>query len=139
MSSDGQAIIGDNGYISVASGEAYTASGLTGSVTLAGSTSVAPVMEKLADAYKAINSGVSVEIQQSGSSAGISSAIDGVCDFGMSSRELKESEAAELTCVKIATDGIAVIVNKANSINSLTSEQVKSIYLGETTEWSTVS
>jgi ABC-type phosphate transport system, periplasmic component len=139
LSSDGQAVVSDNGYINVTENAAYTASGLTGTLTLAGSTSVSPLMEKLADAYKALNAGVTIEIQQTGSSAGITSATEGVCDFGMSSRELKDSEAAELTSVEIATDGIAVIVNKQNGINGLTSDQVKSIYLGETTEWSAVS
>ncbi|MPM40802.1 Phosphate-binding protein PstS 2 [bioreactor metagenome] len=95
-------------------------------------------MEKLADAYKALNPNVTVEIQQTGSGAGITSAIDGVCDFGMSSRELKESEAAELKSVEMALDGIAVVVNKENPIENITSEQIKSIYLGETTDWSAI-
>lgn len=139
LSSDGQKIISDNGYISVAdSAEAYKASGLSGKLVLAGSTSVSPVMEKLADAYKALNPNVSVEIQQTGSGAGITSAIDGVCDFGMSSRELKESEAAELKSQEIALDGIAVIINKDNPTDNLTSEQIKSIYLGETTDWTAI-
>ena len=138
MSADGQAIIAEEGYISVADGEAYTASGLTGKLVLAGSTSVSPVMEVLADAYKAINPDVTIEIQQTGSGAGITSAIEGVCDFGMSSRELKDSEKAELTSTQIAMDGIAVIVNNANPVNELTSDQIKSIYLGEITDWSEI-
>ncbi|MEA4973075.1 MAG: substrate-binding domain-containing protein [Candidatus Metalachnospira sp.] len=139
LSSDGQKLISDNGYISIAeNAEAYKASGLSGKLVLAGSTSVSPVMEKLADAYKALNPNVTVEIQQTGSGAGITSAIDGVCDFGMSSRELKESEAAELKSVEMALDGIAVVVNKENPIENITSEQIKSIYLGETTDWSAI-
>jgi len=139
LSSDGQKIISDNGYITVAdNAQAYTASGLSGKLVLAGSTSVSPVMEKLADAYKALNPNVTIEIQQTGSGAGITSAIDDVCDFGMSSRELKESEAAELVTSKIAMDGIAVIVNNANPVDDISSEQIKSIYLGETTDWSQI-
>ncbi len=135
MSADGQKIIGDEGYISVEEGEAYTASGLSGKIVLAGSTSVAPVMEGLADAYKALNPDVTIEIQQTGSGSGITSAIEGVCDFGMSSRELKDSEKAELTSTQIAMDGIAVVVNNANTVENLSSETIKGIYLGEITDW----
>ena len=139
LSADGQAIISENGYISVSdSAEAYTASGLSGKLVLAGSTSVSPVMEKLADAYKALNPDVTIEIQQTGSGAGITSAIEGVCDFGMSSRELKESEAAELKADQIALDGIAVIVNNENPTDDISSENIKNIYLGEITNWEDV-
>ena len=139
LSSDGQSIIAENGYISVDdSAEAYTASGLSGKLVLAGSTSVSPVMEKLADAYKALNPDVTIEIQQTGSGAGITSAIEGVCDFGMSSRELKESEAAELKADQIALDGIAVIVNNENPTDDISSENIKNIYLGEVTNWEDV-
>lgn len=138
MSDDGQAIIGEEGYISVVEGNTYEASGLSGKIVLAGSTSVAPVMEVLADAYKALNPDVTIEIQQTGSGAGITSATEGVCDFGMSSRELKDSEAAELASTQIAMDGIAVIVNNENTLDDITSEQIKSIYLGETTDWADV-
>lgn len=138
LSDDGQAIIGEEGYISVAEGNTYEASGMSGKIVLAGSTSVAPVMEVLADAYKALNPDVTIEIQQTGSGAGITSAIEGVCDFGMSSRELKDSEAAELASTQIAMDGIAVIVNNGNTLDDITSEQIKSIYLGETTDWSEI-
>lgn len=138
LSDEGQTIINDEGYISIAEGETYTASGLSGTITLAGSTSVSPVMEVLADAYKELNPDVTIEIQQTGSSAGITSAIEGVCDFGMSSRELEDSEASKLACVAIAQDGIAVIVNKDNETTNLTSEQVKNIYLGQITDWSEV-
>ncbi len=138
MSDDGQKIINDEGYISVEEGNTYEASGLSGKIVLAGSTSVSPVMEVLADAYKALNPGVTIEIQQTGSGAGITSAIEGVCDFGMSSRELKDSEAAELASTQIAMDGIAVIVNNENTLDDITSEQIKSIYLGETTDWADI-
>ena len=135
MSADGQKIIGEEGYISVADGEAYAASGLSGKLVLAGSKSLAPVMEVLADAYKALNPDVTIEIQQTGSGSGITSAIEGVCDFGMSSRELKDSEKAELTSTQIAMDGIAVVVNNANTVEDLSSETIKGIYLGEITDW----
>lgn len=137
LSTDGQAVVDEKGYISVTQGEAYKASGQTGTLTIAGSTSVAPLMEVLADKYMALNSGVKIEIQQSGSSAGITSAIEGVCQIGMASRELKDSETAKgVTATKIAMDGIAVIVNKDNSYSELTSDQIRKIYTGETTQWS---
>ena len=137
LSTDGQAVVDEKGYISVTQGEAYKASGQTGTLTIAGSTSVAPLMEVLADKYMALNSGVKIEIQQSGSSAGITSAVEGVCQIGMASRELKDSETAKgVTATKIAMDGIAVIVNKDNSCSELTSDQIRKIYTGETTQWS---
>ena len=135
MSTQGQAIIEKEGYISVESTSEYQSSSLSGTVTLAGSTSVAPVMNVIADEYKKLNPQVKVEIQESGSSAGIQSAISGAVDIAMSSRELKEDEAKTLKAEKIALDGIAVIVNKSNSISNLTSDQVKAIYTGEITAW----
>lgn len=138
LSDDGQAIVSEK-YITVGGSGAYTASGLSGKVTLAGSTSVAPLMDELAATYKELNPDVVIEIQQSGSGAGIQSAIEGVCDIGMSSRELKDSEKeAGLTPTVMALDGIAVIVNKDNSIGTLSSEQIQSIYIGETTSWADV-
>ena len=135
LSDDGQAIVSEK-YITIGGNGAYTASGLSGKVTLAGSTSVSPLMDELAAAYKALNPDVVIEIQQSGSGAGIQSAIEGVCDIGMSSRELKDSEKeAGLTPTVMALDGIAVIVNKDNSVDALSSEQIQSIYIGETTSW----
>lgn len=137
MSSDGQAIIEEEGYIMTnENAEAYTASGLSGTITLAGSTSVSPVMEVLADKYKELNSGVTIEIQQTGSGAGIQSTIEGVCDIGMASRELEEEEASEgLESQVIALDGIAVIVNSDNSVEDLTTEQIMKIFTGEITNW----
>lgn len=138
LSDDGQAIVSEK-YITIGGNGAYTASGLSGKVTLAGSTSVSPLMDELAAAYKALNPDVTIEIQQSGSGAGIQSAIEGVCDIGMSSRELKDSEKeAGLTPTVMALDGIAVIVNKDNSVDALSSEQIQSIYVGETTFWADV-
>ena len=140
LSSEGQSIIENDGYISVAGDNAYTSSEPSGKITVAGSTSVGPVMEKLADAYMELNSGVTVEIQQTGSGAGITSTIEGACDIGMSSRELKQEELDKgLTPTQIAMDGIAVIVNKDNEVSELTSEQIKSIYVGETTDWNDIN
>ena len=140
MSSDGQAIIEEEGYIMTdENAPAYEASGLTGTITLAGSTSVSPVMEVLADEYKALNSGVTIEIQQTGSGAGIQSTIEGVCDIGMASRALEDEEAAEgLESQTIALDGIAVIVNNDNAVEDLTTEQIMNIFIGEITNWSEV-
>lgn len=139
MSDEGQAIVSDEGYIPVESMGDYNSSGLTGTVTLAGSTSVAPVMEKIAERYMELNEDMTVEIQQSGSGAGITSTIEGVCDIGMSSRNLKDTEIAEGVSAKtIAMDGIAVIVNIDNPIENLTSEQIKNIFVGEIINWSEV-
>ncbi|MEG0505735.1 MAG: substrate-binding domain-containing protein, partial [Raoultibacter sp.] len=137
MSSDGQKVVEDNGYIAVAdNAAAYTASGKSGKVVLAGSSSVTPVMEKLAEAYKALNPNVSIEVQQSDSTTGMNMATEGTCDIGMASRELKDSEiSGGLTATVIAQDGIAVIVNKNASISNLTSDQIKGIYVGDFTSW----
>lgn len=136
-SDDGQKIISDNGYISIESTGAYTPSGVTGAISLNGSTSVGPVMEKLTEAYRALNPDVSIDIQQTGSGTGITSAIDGICDIGMSSRELKQEELdAGLTEMKIADDGIAVIVNTENPIENITSDEIMKIYTGEINNWS---
>ena len=136
MSADGQAVITEEGYISVAEGEAYTASNLEGTVVVGGSSSVTPVMEKLAEAYEALNPNVTIEVQQSDSTTGMTSAIEGVCDIGMASRAVKDEEIeAGLTATTIAMDGIAVIVNNANPLTDITPETVKSIFTGETTTW----
>ena len=139
MSADGQKVVSDNGYIEVENGGAYTSKGLTGKVTVAGSSSVAPVMEKLAEAYKALNPNVTIEVNQSDSTTGVTSAIEGACDLGMASRELKDSETSQgVTAKVIATDGIAVIVNNDNKVDNLTSDQVKKIFTGEVTKWSEI-
>ncbi len=141
MSSDGQTIIEDNGYIAIddAATSYATSDGLSGKIVVAGSSSVTPVMEKLAEAYEEINSGVSIEVQQSDSTTGIQMVGEGTCDIGMSSRDLKESEIADgAEATSIALDGIAIIVNTSSSIDSLTSDQVKSIYTGEVVKWEDV-
>ena len=137
FSEEGQKVVEDNGYISQGNQGAYTASEKSGKVTVAGSSSVTPVMEKLAEAYKALNSEVTVEVQQSDSTTGVTSALEGVCDIGMASRDLKEEETAKGAQGQvIAMDGIAVVVNNDNPVDDLTSEQVKDIYVGDTTDWS---
>ena len=139
MSADGQKVVSDNSYIEVENGGAYTSKGLTGKVTVAGSSSVTPVMEKLAEAYKALNPNVTIEVNQSDSTTGVTSAIEGACDLGMASRELKDSETSQgVTAKVIATDGIAVIVNNDNKVDNLTSDQVKKIFTGEVTKWSEI-
>lgn len=140
LSSDGQAIVEENGYIPLDNVDTYQASVTSGKVVISGSSSVIPVMEKLKEAYTKVNSGVTVEIQQSDSSTGITDTIDGTSDIGMASRELEDSEIAQgVNSTVIAMDGIAVIVNKNNTIDNLTSEQVKSIFSGEITTWKELS
>lgn len=136
MSADGQKVIEEEGYVSEGNRGAFESTKPSGTITVAGSSSVAPVMEKLKEAYAAVNPGATIEVQQNDSSSGISAAANGACDIGMSSRELKDSEKSQgLTPLRIAMDGIAVIVNKANTVEDLTSDQIKSIFTGETTDW----
>lgn len=136
LSADGQEIITEEGYISVGEGEAFTSSNASGKITIAGSSSVTPVMEKLVEAYLKINTNAEIEVQESDSSTGMQSTIDGLCDIGMASRELKDSETSEgLVATQIALDGIAVIVNNESGITDLTSDQVKQIYTGEIIAW----
>lgn len=138
MSSDGQKIVSDNGYVTVSENAAYSGKKPSGKISVAGSSSVSPVMEKLAEAYQKVNTNAKVEIQTSDSSAGMQSAMGGTCDIGMASRDLKDEEKSALKVETIAKDGIAVIVNNANTCNDLTLDQVKSIYTGETTVWSDI-
>ncbi len=136
MSEEGQAVVEDNNYISQGNEGAYETENLSGKVVVAGSSSVTPVMEKLKEAYEVLNPDVTIEVQQSDSTTGMTSAIEGVCDIGMASRELKESELeAGLVPTVIAMDGIAVIVNNESPVNELSSENVKAIFTGEVTDW----
>ena len=136
LSSDGQAIVGED-YIPVDdAAEAYAGTSPEGSVVVAGSSSVSPVMEKLKEGYEAVNPNASIEIQTSDSTTGVESTISGICDIGMDSRELKDTETSEgVTGTQIAIDGIAIIVNNENSMTDITSDQVKQIYTGEVTNW----
>lgn len=139
LSEDGQKIISDEGYISIDAGEKYEAANLSGTISVAGSTSVGPVMQVLAEKYMELNKNVTIEVQQTGSSAGMTSAIEGACDIGMASREVKDSEKSQgLKETTIAMDGIAVIVNLDNEIDNLTSDQILKIYTGEIKNWDDV-
>lgn len=139
MSEDGQKVVEDNGYISQGNDGAYESAGLSGKVVVGGSSSVTPVMEKLKEAYVALNPDVTIEVQQSDSTTGMTSAIEGVCDIGMASRDLKDSEIEKgLTGTTIAMDGIAVIVNNDSPVEELSSDSVKGIYTGEITDWADV-
>ena len=135
LSPEGQAVVEENGYIAVDSTEAESTQP-EGKVVVAGSSSVTPVMEKLKEAYAEVNPNAKIEIQQCDSTTGMTSAIDGICDIGMASRDLKDEELeAGLTATTIANDGIAIIVNNDNPTDDLTADQVKSIYVGEVTTW----
>ena len=137
MSAEGQAVVEEEGYIPVEGAEAFTSTNPSGSVTISGSTSVSPLMEKLKEAYEAVNPNVSIELQTSDSTTGMTNTINGMCDIGMASRELKQEELDQgLVNTVIATDGIAIIVNNDSPIEELTSEQVRDIYLGNITDWS---
>lgn len=139
MSEDGQKVVEDNGYISQGNDGAYEPAGLSGKVVVGGSSSVTPVMEKLKEAYVVLNPDVTIEVQQSDSTTGMTSAIEGVCDIGMASRDLKDSEIEKgLTGTTIAMDGIAVIVNNDSPVEELSSDSVKGIYTGEITDWADV-
>ena len=139
LSAEGQAVVADNHYIPMDNAPAFAGSTVAGKVVVAGSSSVTPVMEKLKEAYMAVNPNAEIEIQMSDSSTGVKMAIEGTCDIGMASRALKDSETAEgVASTVIATDGIAVIVNLNNPIAGLTAEQVRQMYVGEMTNWSEV-
>ena len=141
LSAEGQAVVEENGYIAVVEdAPAYAGSSVEGKVVVAGSSSVTPVMEKLKEAYEAVNPNAEIEVQQSDSSTGMNSAIEGVCDIGMASRAVKDSELeAGLVSTTIAMDGIAVIVSNDNTATGLTTDQVRAIYMGEITDWSEVN
>lgn len=139
MSAEGQQVIADNKYIPLDDAPAYEGKQVSGKIVVAGSSSVTPVMQKLAEAYQVVNPNAEIEVQQSDSTTGMQSAIDGICDIGMASRDLKDSEKeVGLNGQTIAMDGIAVIVNQNNDLTTLTLAQVKSIFTGEATEWEKV-
>ena len=139
LSEDGQKIVEQNGYISALDASAYNGTRPSGKITIAGSSSVTPVMEKLREAYLPINTNATIEINQSDSTTGVNSVINDICDIGMASRELKDSEISSgITPTVIALDGIAVIVNNKNTVDNLTVEQVRKIFTGDATKWSDV-
>ena len=135
LSAEGQAIIAENGYVAAGGAEAYAGSLPAGKLVVAGSSSVSPVMEKLVEAYLAMNADAEIEIQTSDSTTGMNAAMDGSCEIGMASRELKENETAALESVTIAMDGIAVIVNNDNPVDELSVDQIAAIYTGEAAAW----
>ena len=137
LSEEGQKIVLANHYVELEPA-AYTAAPVAGKIVIGGSSSVGPLMEKLAEAYKAINADVEIEVQISDSTTGMKGAADGTFDIGMASRELKDSEKETLTPTVIAMDGIAVIVNKANPVTNLETEQIRQIFTGEVTDWDQV-
>ena len=139
LSSDGQGVIEKNGYIKNSDNGAYAGSKPKGKVVVAGSSSVSPVMEKLKEAYTAVNPDAEIEIQTSDSTTGVESAISGICDIGMASRELKDTETSQgVKATAIALDGIAVVVNKANTVDDISTDTVKGIYTGDITSWADV-
>lgn len=139
LSSNGQAVVEANGYISAAQNPEYIATGRKGKITVAGSSSVTPVMEKLAEAYEKLNPEIKIEVQMSDSTTGVNSALNGVCEIGMASRELKDSEKAKGALqTKIAIDGIAVIINKDNPTESASIQSVKDLYIGTISKWGDV-
>ena len=139
LSAEGQKIVEESGYISQGNTGAYQPTKAKGNVVVSGSSSVAPVMEKIKEAYEAVNHNVTIEMQQSDSTIGMNSLKEGMCDIGMASRDLKESELeAGLISTVIAMDGIAVVVNHKNPLNGLKSEDVQAIYRGEVDEWTEI-
>lgn len=139
MSTEGQQIVEDNNGIPMDDVKPYEGNGASGKIVVSGSSSVSPIMEKLKEAYLAVNTGAEIEIQTNDSTTGVTSVIDGLCDIGMASRELKDTETEQgVTATVIALDGIAVIVNNDSAMDELSSEQVKSIYTGEALTWDEV-
>lgn len=135
MSVEGQNIVAENGYVANEDCSPFKGVKAEGKLVVAGSSSVSPVMEKLVEAYLAMNTAAQIEIQTSDSTTGMTSAMEGSCDIGMASRELKEAEAAELTSIAIAMDGIAVIVNNENPMDEMTVEQIGAVYTGSVISW----
>lgn len=131
-------IIQKAGYIAIYDNE-FSSAKPSGKIVVAGSSSITPLMEKLKEGYKLVNPNATIEIQQSDSTTGINSAIEKIADIAMVSREFKDNELKSgLKTQILALDGLAVIVNKENSINSLSKESVKKIFTGEITDWNRV-
>lgn len=137
LSTDGQAVVTDNKYIALDDTKAFAGTSPSGKCVVGGSSSVSPVMEKLIEAYKAVNSNAEIELQTTDSTTGVTSTQDGSYDIGMASRELKDTETG-VTSTVIATDGIAVVVNNDSTVDELTSDQVKTIYTGGAYTWDEV-
>ena len=139
MSEEGQAVAEEEGYISEGNQGAFEGGDVSGTITVSGSSSVTPLMEKLAEAYNAVNPDLEIQIQQSDSTTGVTDAINGISDIGMASRELKDDELSQgITGTVIALDGIAVIVNSENPVEDIASDMITKIYTGEVTAWDDV-
>lgn len=138
LSAEGQKMVEDNHYVALPAAD-YTAAPVAGKIVVGGSSSVGPLMEKLAEAYMAVNADVNIEVQISDSTTGMTGAADGTFDIGMASRELKQSELDNgLLPTVIAMDGIAMIVNKANALENITIEQIRQVFVGEVLTWDEV-
>ncbi len=138
LSEEGQKIVEEEGYVKSPEAKDYTPDeSASGSIAIAGSSSVTPIMEKLVEAYGKINPNVKIQVNMSDSTTGVQSVKDGIAQIGMASRELKESEQ-DLNKVVIAMDGIAVVVNKDNSVENISLDNLKSVYLGEIENWEDV-
>ena len=136
LGKDGQALATKEGYVGN-EGEDFTSAQPSGKITVGGSSSVSPLMEKLIEAYKTVNPNAEIELLTTDSTTGVSGALDGSYTIGMASRELKDSETeGGAVSTVLAQDGIAVIVNPANPIENLTVDQIKGVYTGELTVWS---
>lgn len=135
LSQEGQKLVENTGYIPLNSDYNYKKTDFEGNISISGSTSITPIMEVLKEEYEKLNPKVSIEIQSNGSSAGINSTLQGVSDFGMVSRQLKNEEKLELKAVNLAIDGIALIVNKNNPLEDISLDDVKKIFKGEISSW----
>ena len=136
LSEEAQALTSEEGYVPLKDTEKYEPAKVSGTLTVAGSTSVTPLMQKMAEKYQELNPDAKIEIQSTGSSAGIEAVIDGAADIAMASRELKDEEKDKLAVEVIATDGIAVVVNPSSKVEDLTMDQLKQIFKGELTNTS---
>lgn len=140
LSDEGQAIVADFGCIPLDDTKPFEGTQPSGNIVVGGSSSVSPLMEKLVEAYQAVNPNASIDLQSSDSTTGMTSTIEGSYDIGMASRELKQEELDQgLVNTVIATDGIAVIVNKENPVDDLSTDAIKSIYTGDVLTWDEVN
>ena len=140
FSAQAQELVAEEGYVSVdTEATEYEAKALAGDITIVGSTSVQPIMERMAQAYREYNPDVVIDITAPGSGAGVTAAIDGTADIGMASRELSDEEQAQLSeTAAIAVDGIAVILHLDNITEDLSLEDISGIYSGDITTWDAV-
>lgn len=137
FSAEGQAIVEDNGLVSAKiTTDEFVSEKPSGSITIGGSTSVTPVMEKLVEAYLELNQNATIDIQSNGSSTGMNGAIDGTVDIGMASRDMKDSELEQLTGYVLGMDGIAVIVNNQNALSDISMDDLMNVYIGEIIDFS---